>query len=81
MMATFRYKVMKQAFIDGSVHGPAEKRKYVTRDKKFSKDNKPSWLELVDEQEATAKIEAKSGVTPLRVVVEREISASDTEVI
>lgn len=53
------YRAIAKGFINGSMHGPNERRTIVTRDEPFPKDPKtkkeavPAWLKRIEEKEMT----------------------------
>jgi len=55
MSKKFKYKVLEPGFINGSIHSPTGKRRFVVVDKKFKKC--PSWLELVDTNTVFEEVE------------------------
>lgn len=82
MAGNYRYRCLKQCYINGSIHGPAEKRKFVVVDKKYSKKDKPSYLELIEDEPAPEpEVEAEVPEVEPDPEPESEPAPSDDEVI
>jgi len=72
------YKVIEPGFFDGAMYAPSGRRKTLTVDKPFTKENKPSWVAPLDEQKVERSSPAKK---PPKAIKKAKQKDGDVEVL